>query len=428
MTEAVSVLVTVGDELLLGRTVDTNAAWLGQRLAELGAPLVEAHRAPDQDEAIGRLVSGATDRAPLVWVTGGLGPTDDDRTRPAVARALGTPLEQSADLVAQLEARFHSIGYRHLPESNLRQAMVPRGATVLPNAAGTAPGLAMPVGEGRWVILLPGPPREMRSVFSEAARLVRTHLGGALRPVHVRTLHTTGIAESVLAPRVENALGPARDVEAAFLPDLTGVDVRLIVRGEGDPARAAARLDEAERRVGPVMEGYRFEAPESGDLVEALGRALRSRAWSLAVAESCTGGLVGRRLTELPGASDYFLGGIVAYANRVKVDALGVESAVLERHGAVSGPVAEAMADGVRRALGSDCGLAVTGVAGPDGGTDEKPVGTVWMSVVTPSARRTVEQRFVGDRRAVRVRAAQAALALLLRTVEAGSAPDLPGT
>lgn len=418
-----SALVTVGDELLLGRTVDSNAAWLGARLAELGLPLVEAYRAPDQDDAIARLVLAALERAPLVWVTGGLGPTDDDRTRPAVAAALGRPLETNEELVAQLEARFRAIGYERLPENNLRQAMVPAGGVVLPNPVGTAPGLAIPAPSDGWVLLLPGPPREMRAVYLEAERFVRERFADGLRPVHVRTLHTTGIAESVLAPRVESALGALREVDAAFLPDVTGVDVRLVVRGEADPARAEARLDAAEARVAPVLDAYRFHAPESGDLVEAVGRELRRRSWSVAVAESCTGGLVGRRLTEHSGASDYFLGGVVAYADRVKVALLGVAPETIAGHGAVSAAVAEAMARGVRRGLASDCAIAVTGVAGPGGGTVEKPVGTVWMAVETPHGTRAVEQRFPGDRSAVRVRAAQAALALLLREIESGPDP-----
>jgi nicotinamide-nucleotide amidase len=415
-------VVTVGDELLLGRTVDGNAAWLGRRLAELGAPVAFGIRAPDDDRAIAEAVDEALARAPLVVVTGGLGPTDDDRTRSAVAGLLGAPLELDGDLLRGLEARFRALDMTTLPDANRRQAMVPRGAHVLENPAGTAPGLAMDARSGRLVLLLPGPPRELAAVFPAAEKVIRARFGPRLRPVHVRTLHTTGIAESVLAPRVEEALGDDREVEAAFLPDLTGVDVRLTVRGEPSAAVAQARLDRAEDVLSPVLGRHRFRASETGDLVEAVATALLERGWTVGVAESCTGGLVGQRLTALPGASRYFVGGVVAYDDSVKSGILGVPEASLHEHGAVSGPVAIALAEGAARTLGTDCGVGVTGIAGPTGGSETKPVGTVWFGIVAPGVTRAVERRFVGDRSAVRIRAAQAALALLLDGVEGRSA------
>lgn len=431
-TGATAAVVTVGDELLIGQTIDGNAAWLGQRLATLGAPVVFGVRAADDDESITHALGVALERAPLVVVTGGLGPTDDDRTRPAVARALGAELRLDEGLSSDLEERFRAAGLAELPETNRRQCMVPAGGRVLANPLGTAPGLALDARAGVWrgagrppevagdalVLLLPGPPRELRAVFEAAEPEIRARLGAALRPVHVRTLYTTGIAESVLAPRVETALGEGREVEAAFLPGLTGVAVRLSVRGVADAAEAGRRLDGAEARLDDVLGAYRYRAPESGDLAEAVAAALVARRYTVAVAESCTGGLLAKRLTDRAGASAYFLGGVVTYADDAKVTLAAVDPTMIRRHGAVSEPVAGALAEGARGAFGADCGVGITGVAGPAGGSDEKPVGTVWYAVAMPDEVHVRRQWFPGDREAVRVRAAQAALGLLLGLLE----------
>lgn len=412
-----SAIVTVGEELLLGRTVDTNAAWLGERLAELGVPVSERSTVGDDDVAIRRAVGEALGRTELVVVTGGLGPTDDDRTRPAVAALLDAPLELDEGLLAALERRFLDRGFDALPPSNRGQAMVPRGGTALPNPAGTAPGLVLDTPDGRVVVLLPGPPRELRALFPAAANILRGRFGQRLRPVAVRTVHTTGISESVLAPQVEEALGAVRDVEVAFLPDLAGVDIRFTVRDQ-DADEAEGRLERAVAAVAPVVERYRFEAGPSGDLAEAVFRALDRRGLTLATAESCTAGIVAMRLTEWPGSSRVFRGGVVAYDDAVKREVLGVDAAVLVEQGAVSEAVARAMAEGVRRRLGTDAGLGVTGIAGPEGGSEAKPVGTVWYAV---SLGDRVEARHAiipGDRAGVRWRSGQAVLALLLAMVE----------
>jgi nicotinamide-nucleotide amidase len=270
----------------------------------------------------------------------------------------------------------------------------------------------------RLVVLLPGVPREMKAIYQgELRALLSRRLGDRLLPLHHRTLQTTGIAESELAGRVEallpEELGP---LSIAFLPELTGVDLRLTARGV--PAVEAERwFRVVEEALSPVLDEFGFLAA-SGDLVEAVGRRLRQGGRRLAVAESCTGGLVARRLTEPAGSSDYFLGGVVAYANEAKVRTLGVDPEVLERAGAVSEEVVGQMARGVAQALGGEAALAVTGIAGPGGGSPGKPVGTVWYAALVDDdlvARREV---FVGDRSAVRERSAQAVLALLLRKLE----------
>jgi nicotinamide-nucleotide amidase len=412
-------IVTVGDELLLGETVDSNAAWLGRELSSLGIPVVERLTVGDVDDDIRRAVRRAMERADLVLVTGGLGPTEDDRTRPAVADLLGAPLRVDPDLLAALEARFRSRGFTRLPPLNRSQAEVPEGASILANPRGTAPGLALLTDGGVLVVLLPGVPAEVRDIARGDLRsvLART-FSDRLRPLHHRLIHTTGIAESELAGRLEDALpGDMGPVSLAFLPDPRGVDLRLTARGV-DEAQAREWLDRVEAALSPVVVPFRFEA-ETGDLVEAVSRALEDADLVMAAAESCTGGLVAKRMTDRPGSSRVFRGGIVAYANQIKIDVLGVDAATLESEGAVSEPVARQMALGACRVLDAPVGVGITGIAGPEGGSDEKPVGLVWYAV---SVRGRVEARsqvFGPDREGIRERSAQAVLADLLRRLEA---------
>jgi nicotinamide-nucleotide amidase len=412
-----AVLVTVGDELLLGKTVDTNAAWLGRELGALGIPVVRRHTVADVAAEIQGAVADALTVAELVVVTGGLGPTPDDITRDAVAQLFGLALLEDPDVLDSLRARFRERGMRGLPEPNLRVAQVPAGAWKLTNPYGTAPGLAMERG-GTLVVLLPGVPREAKGIFTgDLQRLVRERFSARLSPVHLRVVRTTGIPESMLAQRVAERLpGGMGPVRLAFLPDLRGVDLRFQAT-DISSAEAEARFDELEDALVDVLGPWRFDAP-SGDLAEAVSAALRTNRTRLAVAESCTGGLIAKRLTDLPGASDILVGGVVAYANEMKIRVLGVPEADLATHGAVSEAVAVAMARGVARVLGADAGIGVTGVAGPDGGSDEKPVGTVWCAVAVGARVEARCERFPGDREAVRERAAQAALFLLLRTLE----------
>lgn len=410
-------VVTVGDELLLGRTVDTNAAWLGRELGELGIPVVRRHTVGDVTPDIQAAVGAAVGAADLVLVTGGLGPTPDDLTRDAVAGLFGLPLEEDREVLEALRARFRERGVGELPEPNRRLAEVPRGAEKLANPFGTAPGLAIER-EGALVVLLPGVPRELKGIFGGGlVRRLRERFADRLSPVHVRRVHTTGIPESLLSQRIAAALpGGTEPVHLAFLPDLRGVDLRFWAVDMPE-AEALARFDALEAALGEVLTPWRFDAP-SGDLAEAVSIALRTSGRRVAVAESCTGGLVCKRLTDLPGASDVLAGGVVAYADSVKAGVLGVPARALEEHGAVSEAVAIAMAEGVQRALGAEAAVAITGVAGPGGATDEKPVGTVWYAAGVGGRVESRRERFPGDREAVRERAAQAALFLLLKTLE----------
>ena len=408
---ATAAVVAVGEELLSGETTDTNGPWLGRKLASLGAPVVRRWVVGDDAEAIQAALSAALAVADLTIVTGGLGPTRDDLTRPAVADLLGLELRSDPQIVEELRERFRARGFSELPESNVSQAAVPRGARVLANSFGTAPGLLMEH-EGRSVALLPGVPREMRGIFEEVLEeAIRDRFEGRLVPLVHRTLHTTGIPESVLGEQVDEVRAELpKEVDLAFLPGLRGVSVRISTRSR--PDRTLASLDEAQAVLDPVLAPYRI-GMETGDLVVAIADVLTRDSLTLAVAESCTGGIVAKRMTDLPGSSTYFRGGVVAYADRVKVELLGVEEAVLVESGAVSEAVACDMARGVADRLNTDIGVGVTGIAGPGGGTPEKPVGTVWFAVARRGRVSASHRVFSGDREAVRERASQAALLLL---------------
>lgn len=420
LTEAASgpasAIVAVGNELLFGETVDTNAAWLARSLAALGAPVARKLTVGDVAGEIQGAVRTALEAADLVLVSGGLGPTSDDVTRPAVAELFGRRLERDPELVRRLEEFFRARGYREVPALNLTQAEVPEGATVLRNPNGTAPGLAIDIG-AKLVVLLPGVPRELRGIFDgDLRRLLVERFGARLLPVHHHLIHTTGIPESRLAELVEQRLpadmGP---VTLAYLPDLRGVDLRLSTRGVS-AADADAWFDRLEEAIGPVVAPWRFEA-EGGDIVEALNEALARAAKRVAVAESCTGGLIAKRITDRPGSSQVFVGGVIAYDNAVKVAELGVSAEELRLHGAVSEVVARQMARGVAERFGTEAGIGITGIAGPDGGTPDKPVGTVWLAIALDGQVEAHRLSLVAGREAIRERAAQEALSRLYRRV-----------
>jgi nicotinamide-nucleotide amidase len=407
----------VGNEVLLGETVDTNGAWLSRELAALGLPVVNRETVGDRKTAIQDGLTRLVTVADVVLVSGGLGPTPDDVTLDAVAERLGLELVEDPELRAELEARFRARGYDALPVPNLRQARVPRGGVVLGNPLGTAPALVLRHEETP-VVLLPGVPRELRMTFTDLVRpWLLSHFAGRLQPVRHRDIHTTGVPESVLTERLEGVSDLPEGVELASLPSLSGVSIRLTVRGEPDPTEAERRLQTAAAALDPVVGPFRFEA-ESGDLVEAVAEALLGRSLTVATAESCTGGLVAKRLTDRPGSADYFLGGVVAYSDAAKVELIGVEPGLLTEHGAVSRPVAEALARGAAQRFGADAGIGITGIAGPGGATAEKPVGTVWYAVHVNGQTEARLEQFPGDRAFVRERSGQAALALLLRLLE----------
>ena len=409
-------VVTIGTELVLGLTPDTNAADLGRALAAAGAEIVRHVSVPDRPAAIRAAVADALEQTGFVIVTGGLGPTRDDMTKLEVAAVFGMPLQLDESVLKSLEARFRRLG-RPMPAVNRTQAEVPHGATVLPNPRGTAPGLWLEDGQGRVAVLLPGVPSEMRGLLVEEVLPRIVQRVDDRRVVLSRTVRTTGVPESALAERI----GPIEDEIApltlAYLPSTDGVDLRVTawsLTPEDAERRLVAAVDVLRERVGEHAYGQ-----DGADLAAVVLEGLRGQ--RLAVGESCTGGLVAARITAIPGASEVFVGGVVAYANGVKTDLLDVPAATLQAHGAVSEEAVRAMAEAVQRRFNAGATIAVTGIAGPGGGTPEKPVGTVWLAARVGATMRTVKRVFPGERGEIRARAAQAALDLLRRLLTTSS-------
>jgi nicotinamide-nucleotide amidase len=408
VTRAVEV-VTIGDELLLGFTIDTNGAYLGRKLADIGMRIARRTSVGDEPVAIEAAVREALERTGGVITTGGLGPTADDRSKAAVAGVFGRALAIDQDHVAWMKERWRTRFGREMPESNMAQAALPVGATKLANNHGSAPGVFVSDDRG-WVAMLPGVPREMRGMTDDALVPLLARLFPSETIVRSRTFRTTGVAESLLGDK----LGPldfGEGISLAYLPAAEGVDLRLTIAGV-DAATADRRLEVAANTVRLVV-GAPIYGEGATDLAAVVLEKSRAKRCTISVAESCTGGLLGGRLTAIAGASDVFMGGVIAYDNRIKAEMLGVADAQLREHGAVSEPVVRAMAAGVRDRFRTSIGMAITGIAGPGGGTAEKPVGTVWIAVDVDGA--VVARRFnmIGDRDEIRRRSAQAALEML---------------
>lgn len=408
-------LVTIGDELLLGFTIDTNSAVLSQALSSEGVQVTRRTAVGDDVEAIVAALREALDRTGAVITTGGLGPTSDDLTRDAVAAAFGVPLDLDETHLDWMRERWRKRFNRDLPDANRRQAMMPRGARKLENRHGSAPGAFVRDDLGRWLVMLPGVPRELRGMTEDTVVPLLRELGcGTGSCIRSLTLRTSGIPESLLQDHLR-AVSLDPHVSLAYLPGVEGVDLRLTARAN-DSAGAGARLETAAQAIrAMVPEGIYGE--NDADMAEVLLSQCRHARATIAVAESCTGGGLGARLTDIPGSSDVFLGGVIAYHNDVKARELAVPPDLIAAHGAVSEEVVRAMATGVRAKFGSSLGLAITGVAGPGGGTPDKPVGLVWICVAHAD---TVEPRRIhswGDRREIRYRAAQAVMDLARRII-----------
>lgn len=374
-------IITVGDELLIGQTVNTNASWMGEALGLVGIDVRRVLVVGDDQAEMSEALKLALQRAQLVIVTGGLGPTHDDVTRSVIASYFKTTLVFDQRLFGIVKERFERRG-RSVPESNRTQAMVPLGFEILPNPIGTSPGFWKRVGTAdrpAYVAVIPGVPREMRRMVEE--QIIPRFLGTAALPVIRHLLiQTTGIGESHLQDKLEDVANQLGDfVTLAYLPSLEGVKLRLSVRTR-DAALAESELERVQHYILKRAGQYAFSV--RGETLEAVvGRHLGAAGESVAVAESCTGGRVLDRLTNVPGSSAYVKGGVVAYGNDVKVNSLGVSNDVLAEHGSVSEAVAIQMARGVRKRNDADIGLALTGIMGPGGGTPEKPVGTVWIAL-----------------------------------------------
>ena len=411
-------LLTIGDELLLGFTIDTNAAHLARELAAIGIGIRRRGTVGDVAPDITTAVREALERTGAVITTGGLGPTSDDLTKPSIAALFGRRMRLDEEHVAWMEQRWQQRFGRRMPESNRAQAMLPEGARKLTNNHGSAPGIWIEDDRGRWVAMLPGVPREMRGMLADTLLPLlqeRVSRHGTPTVVKSRTLRTTGVAESLLADQIDPIRETLGAISLAYLPAPDGVDLRLTVR-DVEPGLADDMLDAAASVIRGRL-GRSIYAEGATDLAEIVLDRCRSLDLTLAVAESCTGGLLGARLTSVPGSSDVIFGGVIAYANDVKRDLLDVDQKLLDAHGAVSEEVVRGMAEGARARLHASIGIGITGIAGPGGATPEKPVGTVWIAMAHQDGTRAVQLRLIGDREEIRRRATQSALELVRRTL-----------
>ena len=413
-------IVTIGDELLLGFTIDTNAAHLARELAAVGVEVVRRTTVGDGPDDIAAGVRDALERTGAVITTGGLGPTSDDLTKPAVAKLFGRAMRMDDAILADLHERWRRRFKGELPAANRNQAMIPDGARILVNRHGSAPGIWLEDDRGRWVAMLPGVPREMRGMLADelgpllAAKAAERE---APRVIRSRTLRLTNVAESAMADLLGDLARGPNGLPLAYLPGWEGLDLRLTSR-ELPAVEADRVLDAGMAAIRPVAAPWLY-GEGSVDMAEVVLDACRSRGLTIAVAESCTGGLLGARLTSIAGSSDVVLGGVIAYSNGVKERLLGVQPESLREHGAVSEQVVRAMAAGARERTGASIGVAITGVAGPGGGTVDKPVGTVWLAIDMDGRREARRVNLIGDREEIRRRATQAALDMTRRAVTA---------
>jgi nicotinamide-nucleotide amidase len=406
-------LLAVGSELLGPLRAETNTLWLTERLLDGGIEVVARATVADELSLLESAFRAALTRADVVVATGGLGPTADDLTREAAAAATGRPLRRDPAIVEALRARFARYG-RTMSPTNEKQADVIEGANALPNGRGTAPGQALEH-EGRLLFLLPGPPGEMKPMFDEQVLPRLRARVGQTRVVRRRVLRIAGMPEGdvdqIAAPVYSGFANP----KTTILGAVGQVELHLVADGDGD-ADADGRIEELAAALRDALPGRIF-SEDGRELPHVVVGLLRERGLTLALAESCTGGLLSARVTDVPGASAVLERAFVTYANRAKIEEAGVDPALLERHGAVSEEVAAALAAGARRVAGADVGVGITGIAGPDGGTAEKPVGLVFVAIDGAAGTRVRRSIFPGGRERVRFQATQVALEMLRRGV-----------
>lgn len=400
-------IVSVGTELLLGDIVDTNAAELGRALARRGIGHTHRQTVGDNLPRLAEALRLALSRSDLVFTIGGLGPTEDDMTRDGIAEALGVGMEQDAGVLEHLKALLERRGIRWA-ENQGRQALKPEGAEVVPNPNGTAPGLVCRKG-GKVVAAMPGPRNEFVPMLEGPIDALLAELGDGMT-IHSRTVKFAGIGESLIEERCRDLMQGGNPTLAPYAK--TG-EVHLRITARAKSKEEAARLiepveQELRSRLGRFVYGV-----DDATLASSVVQMLRENGQTLAVAESCTGGALGKFLTDAAGSSDAFVGGAIVYSNALKTSLAGVDPGLLEAKGAVSQEVAESLAEGIRKACGADWGIGITGVAGPGGGTPDKPVGLVYVAAAGPSGVRCLKNDFLGRRDAVRERAVMASLVLL---------------
>ena len=405
-------IIAVGSELLTPLYQDTNSLFLTERLNSLGIEVRFKTLVGDRTDDLATILKGALARSRLIIVTGGLGPTEDDLTRPVVSEVLGRPLHEVPEIRQLIQERLSRLG-RPMPENNLRQAMVPEGAAWLKNKNGTAPGLWIEH-DHNILVLLPGPPREMEAMFDDAC-LPRLANAGTGQKIKTRIYKVVGLPESEVDRRAAAIYKACQNPTTTILAKSGIIEIHLRARAATDKeaeALLAGLGDPIELSLGEYVFSTRGESIE-----EVVGMYLVMRQKTVAVAESCTSGLLAERLTRNSGSSSYFVGGAVCYSNELKTRLAGVPQALIEEHGAVSQPTARAMAEGIRARTGAAIGIAITGIAGPTGGTPEKPVGLVFIGLADDRGTQVREFRFPGDRERVRQWASLMALEMIRRRI-----------
>jgi nicotinamide-nucleotide amidase len=403
-------IIAIGSELLTPDRTDTNSLWLTEKLNSIGIEVKLKTIVGDDDARLEEAIKDALRRSSIVIMTGGLGPTEDDITRKIAGRAMNRRLIFNEEVLEEIRRKFQAFG-RKMPEINSRQAMIIEGAEVLKNPNGSAPGMYLEH-DNRSVVLLPGPPREMKPMFENFVQPKLVAKAGDVRVVR-RVLRVAGLGESAVDERIAPVYTQYKNPQTTILFNRSEIEIHLTAQAKSE-TEAELLLDglagQIEERLGDAIFAFRGETME-----EIVGLRLAVGGFTLAVAESCTGGLISQRLTDVPGSSVYFMEGVVTYSNDAKVRLLGVDEELIQQHGAVSSQVAEAMAEGVRARAGTDFGLSVTGIAGPDGGSEEKPVGLVYIALADDAHTEHRKMQIPGDRHLIRWRASQAALDILRR-------------
>jgi nicotinamide-nucleotide amidase len=405
MNQMKAEIIAVGSELLTPDRLDTNSLFLTEELNKLGIEVVRKSVVGDHRDTLSAAFKEALERVELVVASGGLGPTEDDLTRETVAELLGRKLQLNDAILRYIQGRFRQLG-REMPAVNVRQAMVPEGAEVLKNPRGSAPGLWIE-DSGRMIALLPGPPRELKPMFQEQILPRLERRGSRIRMFH-RELRVAGMGESALEQRIKPIYTRYADVNTTILAAPGEIQIHLRLWTE-DAAHAQKTLDEISQSFELVLTDRIF-SQDGSSLEEVVANILTMNNATISAAESCTGGLLAQRLTSIAGSSSYFLGGVVCYSNELKTAWADVPPEIIKAKGAVSSEVAMALADGIRRRVGSMLGVGITGIAGPSGGSEEKPVGTVHVAIAHAGGVKERGVRFPGDREAIRWHAAQLAL------------------
>jgi nicotinamide-nucleotide amidase len=405
-------IIAIGSELLTPEKTDTNSLWLTGKLNEIGIDVKLKTIVGDDSARLEETIRDAVKRSDVVITTGGLGPTEDDITRQISARAIGRELVFHEEIVEHLRERFRNWG-REMPEINKRQAFVIEGSEILPNPSGSAVGMTVKIGE-KFLIILPGPPRENQPMFE-------THVFQKLKDksgeivFRKRILKVSGLGESALDEAIAPIYSAYKSVQTSILFNRSEVEVHLNAQGKTD-AEADALNEELSAKIVKTL-GIAVFSTNGEEMEEVVGKLLIGKGKTLSVAESCTGGLISQRLTDISGSSRYFIEGVVAYANEAKIETLGVAPEIIEQNGAVSAATAEAMANGMRQKAKTDYAISITGIAGPTGGTPEKPVGTVYIGYSDENLTKSFKIVLPGDRYLIRWRSSQAALDYLRRQI-----------